>query len=367
MSEVRLFVSIKKNYGSFRLDVNFEVQNEIMALLGASGCGKSLTLKCIAGIETPDEGRIVLNGRVLFDSAKKINLAPQVRKVGYLFQQYALFPNMTALQNIAAGLKGRGKKRTKDVLYQYISMLRLEGSEHKYPWQLSGGQQQRVALARILASEPDAILLDEPFSALDSYLRWQLEMELADTLSEFTGPALWVSHDKEEVYRNCSKVCVMDGGRTDPLIPTAELFQKPGTVSAARICGCKNFVKAERVAENSLYISDWQLTLQSAEAVDENVKFIGLHAHNIRFADDFDVNKIECRLARITEDVNCVILMLEPLGADGNNSLIRMELPKGSSERIEKWQLDGGLVRIFAENSGKVSVSVAPEHIMALS
>ena len=173
-----LYVDIEKRLGAFRLQSKFEVADETLALLGASGCGKSMTLKCIAGIVPPDRGRIVLNGRVLFDSEKKIDLTPQQRRVGYLFQQYALFPNMTVEQNILCGIRAGSRSEKRSLAAEKLRMFRLEGLEKKYPAQLSGGQQQRVALARILCSEPQAILLDEPFSALDSYLKWNLELEL---------------------------------------------------------------------------------------------------------------------------------------------------------------------------------------------
>ena len=190
-----LYVDIEKRLGVFRLQSKFEVADETLALLGASGCGKSVTLKCIAGIMTPDRGRIVLNGRVLFDSEKKIALTPQQRRVGYLFQQYALFPNMTVEQNILCGIRAGSRSEKRSLAAEKLRMFRLEGLEKKYPAQLSGGQQQRVALARILCSEPQAILLDEPFSALDSYLKWNLELELSDLLAGFHGPILWVSHE----------------------------------------------------------------------------------------------------------------------------------------------------------------------------
>ena len=188
-----LYVDIEKRLGAFRLQSKFEVADETLALLGASGCGKSVTLKCIAGIMTPDRGRIVLNGRVLFDSEKRTDLTPQQRRVGYLFQQYALFPNMTVEQNILCGIREGSRSEKRALAAEKLRMFRLEGLEKKHPAQLSGGQQQRVALARILCSEPQAILLDEPFSALDSYLKW--ELELGELLGAFDGPILWVSHE----------------------------------------------------------------------------------------------------------------------------------------------------------------------------
>ena len=255
-----LSVDIEKKLGAFHLRSQFEAPDETMALLGASGCGKSMTLKCIAGIVTPDRGRIVLGGRVLFDSEKKINLPPQQRRVGYLFQQYALFPNMSVEQNILCGIRSGDKAEKRRVLAEKIRMFRLEGMEKKHPAQLSDGQQQRVALARILCSEPEAILLDEPFSALDSYLKWNLELELSDLLAGFHGPILWVSHDLGECCRNCQKVCVMENGVSSPVTDMETLVRHPATQSAARLTGCRNFLPARR-CEGGVRLDGWDILL----------------------------------------------------------------------------------------------------------
>ena len=163
-----LKVDIKKKLGSFELETKFEAENGVTCLLGPSGCGKSMTLKCIAGIEKPDEGRIELDGIVLFDSKKGINLPPQKRRVGYMFQNYALFPNMTVRQNILCGMRHIKDKAEKEArLNKYVSMFRLEGLENHRPAQLSGGQAQRLALARTLAHPRPLLILDDPFSALD--------------------------------------------------------------------------------------------------------------------------------------------------------------------------------------------------------
>ena len=219
-----------------------------------------MTLKCIAGIEKPDRGTITLDGRVLFDSEKHINLTPQQRRVGYPFQQYALFPNMTAAQNILCGIRTGSRTEQKETLAALLRTFRLEGLEKKLPAQLSGGQQQRVALARILASEPQAILLDEPFSALDSYLKWNLELELSDLLAGFHGPILWVSHDLGECCRNCQKVCVMENGASSPVTDTETLVRHPATQSAARLTGCRNFLPARR-CEGGVRLDGWDILL----------------------------------------------------------------------------------------------------------
>lgn len=197
-----LEVQIYKKLAEFDLDVSFQVDDNILGFMGASGSGKSMTLKCIAGIETPDQGRIVLNGRVLFDSEKKINVPIQKRNVGYMFQSYALFPNMNVYENISVGLRARKVKDVDIVVQKVMQQFRVFELASRYPKQLSGGQRQRVALARLMAYEPDVLLLDEPFSALDEDLKKDLLQELKSEL-QISKPVIFVSHDKEEVNELC--------------------------------------------------------------------------------------------------------------------------------------------------------------------
>lgn len=197
-----LEVQIYKKLAEFDLDVSFQVDDNILGLMGASGSGKSMILKCIAGIETPDQGRIVLNGRVLFDSEKKINVPIQKRNVGYMFQSYALFPNMNVYENISVGLRARKVKDVDIVVQKVMQQFRIFELASRYPKQLSGGQRQRVALARLMAYEPDVLLLDEPFSALDEDLKKDLLQELKSEL-QISKPVIFVSHDKEEVNYLC--------------------------------------------------------------------------------------------------------------------------------------------------------------------
>ena len=275
-----LHVDIRKKLGSFTLDVNFTAERGITSLLGASGCGKSMTLKCIAGIEKPDEGVIELDGRTLYDSAKGINLPPQARRVGYLFQNYALFPNMTVRQNILCGLnreKDRAVKQRR--LREMLKMMQLEGFEERKPAQLSGGQQQRVALARILVSDPQLLLLDEPFSALDGHLRDALKIELRDLLSRFGREVLMVTHDRTEAYNMSRTIAVMDVGRILTLRPTKELFADPGSVQAAVITGCKNIAAARRAGEFAVEIPEWGVRLETKQRVGENLCAVGIRAH----------------------------------------------------------------------------------------
>ena len=320
-----LFVDIRKKLGNFQLNVQFETHDEPLALLGASGCGKSITLRCIAGILTPDEGKIVLDGITLYDSAASINLPPQKRQIGYLFQQYALFPNMTVRQNIAAAISD--KKSRADITAELIRRFQLEEIAEKKPHQISGGQQQRTALARILASKPKAILLDEPFSALDSYLQYQLETELAETLDAFPGTILWVSHDRGEVFRNCRHVCVLDHGISQGTYTLRELFHHPVTEAAARLSGCKNY--ADAIPDgNHIHLPEWNLTLQGVSPIPKDIRRVGIRAHHVCLSCEESCNSFPCTVLRVTQDVFTTIVLLRPDGAVPDAPPLRMELPR---------------------------------------
>ena len=341
-----LSVEIQKRMGAFHLTAQLEAGDEHLALLGASGSGKSVTLKCIAGILKPDAGRIELNGRVLFDSAAGIDLPPQKRRVGYLFQSYALFPHMTVRQNIAVAAQNGAA--VPDLLRRFQL---TEVAEQK-PRQLSGGQQQRTALARILASEPEAILLDEPFSALDSFLKYQLELELAETLERFSGPVLWVSHDRGEVFRNCRRVCVVDQGTAQPATTREELFRHPGTIAAARLSGCKNDTAA--VPEGDFVrLSDWGVRLFCGGPVPPQVTAVGIRSHHVHLTDKAGENTLRCAVVRVIEDVFGVIVLLRPVGAVPDAPPLRMELSKGD------WQAASGAETVL--------VHIAPDDILLLN
>ena len=275
-----LSIDIEKRLGDFRLRARFECENGITGLLGPSGCGKSMTLKCIAGIERPDRGRIVLDDRVLFDSDGRVDLKPRERRVGYLFQNYALFPNMTVRQNILCGLCHEKEKAQKmKALDEALEMFGLRELEGRKSHQLSGGQQQRVALARVLVNRPRLLLLDEPFSALDAHLRLRLQIEMLETLRNYGRPALLVTHDRNEAYRMCDGIAVMTDGFASRPVETKRLFADPGTLSAAMLTGCKNITPAEKAGENRLYAPVWGVTLETALPVPDDVTHVGIRAH----------------------------------------------------------------------------------------
>ena len=275
-----LYVDIKKDLGGFRLSVKFEAKDGVMGILGPSGCGKSMTLRCIAGVERPDEGKIVLDGVTLFDSEQRINLKPQQRQVGYLFQNYALFPNMTVRQNILCGAKReKDKAKREELLAHYIELMQLTGLEKHYPAQLSGGQQQRVALARILVNQPKLLMLDEPFSALDTHLREKLLVEMKGILERFGGVSIAVTHSRDEAYDLCGTIALMEDGHIHTLKPTKELFADPGTRAGASMTGCKNFSRARKAGEYEVYAVDWGVSFTTAKPVRDDIAYIGIRAH----------------------------------------------------------------------------------------
>ncbi|MBQ7279068.1 MAG: ATP-binding cassette domain-containing protein [Clostridia bacterium] len=273
-----LLVDIQKRLGDFRLNVQLEAGEQTLALLGASGCGKSVTLCCIAGILRPDSGHIEVNGRTLFDSKRRINLPPQQRKTGLLFQNYALFPHMTVYENLRCGAKKSPLARQR--MDQVLHSFHLQDLKNHYPHQLSGGQQQRVALGRLLLSDPDILLLDEPFSALDSHLRFEMEGELRQLLHSFPGTALLVSHDRDEVFRLADTLAVMDGGTVDICGPKEQVFSRPGTLSAARLTGCKNLSPLKKLDETHLIATAWNLPLATDEPIGDAV-YVGIFMHDV--------------------------------------------------------------------------------------
>ena len=272
-------VEIHRKLNRFMLDVSFRSTSRRIGILGASGCGKSMTLKCIAGIETPDAGRIAVEDRALFDSDSRIDLKPQKRNAGYLFQNYALFPTMTVEKNIGAGLKGNRIAKEKRVK-EMVRKFRLEGLEKQLPGQLSGGQQQRVALARIMAYEPDVILLDEPFSALDMFLKDQLQREMVNMLEDYEGTVIMVSHDRDEIYRFSEELLIMDQGKIVAAGPTKEVFRNPENKTAARLTGCKNFSRIRKLGEETVEAVDWNLVLHVERTVPEDAEYMGYRAHD---------------------------------------------------------------------------------------
>lgn len=283
-------IEIYKKLKNFELNINFTSKSRRIGILGGSGSGKSMTLKSIAGIEQPDSGCITVDGKRLFDSKEKVNLKPQKRNVGYLFQNYALFPTMTVEKNIAAGLQGSRQEKELRVR-EMINKFRLQGLEKHLPGQLSGGQQQRTAIARIMAYEPDLILLDEPFSALDMYLKDQLQREMAEMLENYHGIIIMVSHNRDEIFRFSEEILIIDQGRSVVSGNTKEIFQNPVSLAAARLTGCKNFSRARRINEHMAEALDWGITFRTERDIPEYTEWVGFRAHDFIAVWEKDKNK----------------------------------------------------------------------------
>jgi len=256
-------INIEKHLNNFDLCVNYKSNKKIIGILGTSGSGKSLTLRSIAGLITPDKGKIMLGNRILFDSEIGKNLSPQARKIGFLFQNYALFPNMTASENIGVALFGLSKKQRLIKIEQELEIMQIKNLGHLYPSELSGGQQQRVALARALVMQPEILLLDEPFSALDSHLRRQLERELIKSLSHYMGTVIFVTHDLDECYRISEEVLIMESGKIIANGAKEEVFFHPPNTATAKILGYRNISSYEiEKRENWVTAKDWNCSIE---------------------------------------------------------------------------------------------------------
>jgi ABC-type sulfate/molybdate transport systems ATPase subunit len=302
-----LEVAIEKAVPGFRLAVEFTADAAPVGLLGPSGSGKTMTLRAIAGLETPDRGRIVLDGRVLFDSEAHINLPARARRVGLLFQNYALFPHLTVAENIVFGLRKLPEEEKERRVAQQIAAAHLGDLAARYPATLSGGEQQRAALARALAVEPAALLLDEPFSALDTHLRAAVERQLRETLAGYRGATLFVSHNLEEAYRVCEKLVVLVNGSVAAKGPKEEIFRHPPALEVARVTGCKNFSRARRLTDGRVEASDWGCKLRVAQEFAKPPGHVAIRANHIRvyppgkLNPGVSENAFPCWLAAMTE------------------------------------------------------------------
>lgn len=310
--ESGLFLNIFKPLSGFALNVGFDIGSEVLGILGASGSGKSMTLRCIAGLETPNSGKIAVNGRVLFDSERGINVPSKERRIGFLFQNYALFPHLNVAQNIAFGLEHLSASDRLIRVKEQLLAVQMSGMENRYPHELSGGQQQRVALARAIASSPELLLLDEPFSALDTHLRSQLERELMLTLANYRGITLFVSHNLEEVYRVCKNLLVLAEGRAIAFDTKENIFDRPRNFTVAQLTGCKNFSLAKRISETVVEAIDWGCSLAVVEPQPASLASVGIRAHQISFVRECDrENTFPCWIASTVETPHRVTLYLK--------------------------------------------------------
>ena len=311
-AKIELIVDIQKQLPGFFLDVTFNTDQTPLGLLGGSGAGKSLILRCIAGLDTPDKGRIVLNGKVLFDSFENINLPPRDRACGVLFQNYALFPHLTIAENIAFGMLNRiSQRKSKQEIERQLIAVDLPGMGDRYPGELSGGQQQRVALARARASQPGIMLLDEPFSALDTYLRDKQEKLLRNNLIHYQGVTLFITHNLEEAYRVCPNLLVVDRGKAIASGTKQAIFERPGNFRTAQLTGCKNFSRAVAISTTQIKAIDWNCILEVIEPIPKSLEYVGIRAHQLVFFNNDGINTFPCWIATISETQHRMTLYLK--------------------------------------------------------
>jgi molybdate transport system ATP-binding protein len=225
---------------SFSMNCSFDADSDFVVLFGCSGSGKTTALRCIAGLENPDAGTVKINGTVYFDSRKKVNLPPQKRKIGYMFQENALFPHMNVRQNIEFGLKGLSSTEKTDRVNEMLGLVGIEELEFAYPDELSGGQKQKVALARALAPNPEVLLLDEPFSSLDTVVRLKLRKELRDIQKRLGIPVIFITHDPVEAFTMADRMAVFEDGRVQQIGSPEDIFYHPKTRYVAELVGFSN-------------------------------------------------------------------------------------------------------------------------------
>ncbi len=353
--KLSLYVKINKKLHQFDLNIDFQAGNDTLGLLGISGSGKSMTLACIAGLEKPDSGYIELNGRVLYDSSRGIDLPSRDRRVGYVFQNYALFPHMTVEQNIGFGLNNTDKWERKEKIKKLIDMMHLQGFEKRYPNQLSGGQQQRTALARVLAVNPEVILLDEPFSALDVQLREQMICRLKVLLSEYGGTALFVTHNMDEVYNICSKIIILSNGHIEALDDREKVFNSPSSLAAAQVTGCKNIFAIEKINKGTVKLKGWgqEITVNIAA---EYAKYICIRSHQVELWKGYSgENLLECIPVSVDEaPFNVMVtLKLKDVEALSEDTILHWDMSREQWAEISNiklpWKiwLDPAKINVF--------------------
>ncbi len=281
-----LQIDITRKLPGFKLEISLSCGAEIIAVLGPSGSGKSMLLNSIAGLVKPDRGAIRYDDVTFFDSAKKINLPPRSRKTGFLFQNYAMFPHLTVADNIAFGLGKLPKQEQKKKVTELLERFHMSDMGKRYPSQISGGQQQRVALARALAVEPRILLLDEPFSALDEHLKTHMLKEMKESLKNFRGTTLFVTHNMMEAYHLADRILILNNGSVETFDAKEEVFRRPVSLAAANITGCKNVASAVRKSEHAVEVPEWGVAAAAAAEITEENGYIGIRENNIRLADE---------------------------------------------------------------------------------
>lgn len=333
-----LKVRLKRTLPDFNLDIDFVVDNEILSIVGPSGSGKTMTLKAIAGLANLPEGYISLNGCVLFDSENGINLSAQQRKVGFVQQNYALFPHMTVFENVAFGIMHLSPKERLEKVRSLLEMVGLPNHGRRYPSQLSGGQQQRVAMARTLAPEPEIILLDEPFSALDDLTKKELSQELLNLHNMYRCDIIFVTHSLTEAYRLSSRIGVYDNGKLLQLDKKEQVFNYPQDERVALLTGAKNLFRGTVLNINNnqalIRLLDIGSTVRLLLPSDKNLNLnqqvlVGIRPENIRFCNQPKENTALLNVDRISDGITTITYQLS---RSANETTISLEAEVSKTE-----------------------------------
>jgi molybdate transport system ATP-binding protein/molybdate transport system permease protein len=334
-----LDVQLEKKLPQFELNVAFSATEAPLSILGPSGAGKTMLLRCIAGLERADRGRICLGERVLFDSERGIRVPARQRRVGMVFQNYALFPHCTVAENIGFGVRELSNEKWAGRVTELIERTHLKELANRYPRALSGGEQQRTALARALAIDPQALLLDEPLSALDTHLRSQVEMQIQEVFSVYRRPALLVTHNIEEAYRLGERLLVLSRGRMAAYGAKEDVFRNPPTREVAQVTGCKNFSHAKMNSDGSVEAFDWRCRLRVEQTMSKPPAYVGIRAHYIDFLESAPANTggeniFPCWLVRASETPFRITLYLRLHDPNGDETTYDLQ----AEVFKEKWQ-----------------------------
>lgn len=284
---------------SFSMHCSFDAGSDFIVLFGCSGSGKTTALRCIAGLEKPDAGSIRINDIIYFDSKKKINLPPQKRKIGYMFQENALFPHMNVRQNIEFGLKGLNPMEKKEKVNEMLDLVGIEELEFAYPDELSGGQKQKVALARALAPDPEVLLLDEPFSSLDTVVRLKLRKELRTIQKRLGIPVIFITHDPVEAFTMADRMVVFDDGRVQQKGSPEDVFYHPKSRYVAELVGFSNLFDdavveghGQRAECTFLWSLGTEITAPYIERIAGDRVSWGIRPENIELVDRRNIHTI---------------------------------------------------------------------------
>jgi molybdate transport system ATP-binding protein len=343
-----LKAKIRKTLPGFNLNVELSLDRELMAILGLSGSGKTMTLQCIAGLTRPDEGYIELGGKVLFDSATGINLPPQKRRVGFVFQNYALFPHMTVGENVAYSIRDLPTLEVREKVAHLLGMMNINSLSKRYPRQLSAGQQQRVAIARALAPDPEVLLLDEPFSALDSQLRERLELELLTLQREYRGSMLLVTHDLAEGYKLGAKVAVYQAGRIAQCDTRQRVFSAPVNRTVARLTGVRNlmdgYVRFLNPPYMRVHVPAWAMDLKAPLTFGSDVSagrqvVVGIRPEYVQITQAEDAeNVFDCRVLQAVEGISSITYRFKADRDQQDRHTLNALIPKSNTTLLQEGQ-----------------------------